>query len=502
MGRVDLCATLAVTRLLSTIATYQANLTQTWLISCRCIPASSWATGRLGYKTTIFTIARASISCLAPDDTTIIGNNYYRNYVDGISIYPGNNLTIAWNHGYDVRIQNPASLAAGLHPDFFQFANASLTKTNVRVIGNRFNNGDYVMTVEDHGAQGPFSGPNPVPISIGSITATVLTVAAKSGPAIINGMTVYGTNVLPDTTIVSQASGTTGGTGTYNVSQSHVAIGPQAMMATHTIRDSVVAGNMIVIAEQSNMLFFNSWGDSQIYNNTAVMDAAGVLGNGMIYMANPDGLDIRYNIANFIGPDVVQAGVIARTPTTGYAMNNIVLQAAYAATFVDLDSGTGITDLVAQFDTKAGVYTTGTDNMIPGAASAYIDFGERLVGDTWDGTGREHDFPWAESGHDISGDFTDATGIVTSTLTTSNEVTLSGVSATGALVEVSGGTFRVAMNSNDLIRTYGAEPYIVPNGYKITLQNTSSGSASTAVSMTVTVWHYDRHMDNHNGLLI
>lgn len=331
------------------------------------------------------------------NDTWVVGNNIYRFTVDGMGVNPADNLTIAYNHWFDVRIQDPASLGAGLHPDCCQFANASMTSTNVRFIGNRFQQGDYVMNPpDDHGAQGPFGGPNPALITAASITGTVLTVTTKGGGLpIADGQSLYGTNVLPGTTIVfPQLSGAAGGAGTYTVSQSHSATGTQAMMALHEVRNSVAAGNMVVMAEQANQINFGGWVDSVIYNNTAVMDAVGVAGNGTIYPVNPSGLDIRYNIANMVGPDVFQAGTVSRTPTTGYAENNIVLQAAYADNFVAPASGAGITDLAAQFDTKPGVYVTGTDDRIPGACSAYINFGSRAVGEAWDGTGRTHAFPW------------------------------------------------------------------------------------------------------------
>lgn len=99
------------------------------------------------------------------------------------------------------------------------------------------------------------------------------------------------------------------------------------------------------------------------------------------------------------------------------------------------------------------------------------------------------DLPRLESGHNIANGFTDQTDVALSTVITSNEVTLSGVSSTGALVTVSGGdaTFRVRDGSNNLVRDYSSSQYVVPNGYKITVRRTSSGSNSTAVNTTVTV---------------
>ncbi len=425
-------------------------------------------------------------------DTTVIGNNCYRCWGDGISALPGSNLTIAYNHSYAPRIQDGSSLGVNLHPDFAQFANASLSVTNIRFIGNRFQNGDYVQDLVrnslDHGAQGPFGGPNPAGIS-GSISGTVLTVNSRTGAFISDGMTVYGTNVLSGTTIVyPQLNGTANSVGQYTVSKPHTpATGTQSMMATHTIRNSVVAGNMIVISEQANMLNFNSWGDSQVYNNTVAMDAAGLTGNGNLFMTNPDGIDLRYNISNGIGTDTNQAGFIARTATTGRSMNNVVLQAAYAANYASPASGSSITNLATQFDTKAGVYTTETTNMIPGANSTYINFGSRAVGAAWDATGRTHDFPWAESGHNIANAFTDVTDIAISTATTSNRVTFAGLSATGALVTVTGGSFTIYSAANAVVRASGTDSYVAVNGQKIDLQLTSSGSSETAVTMTVKV---------------
>jgi hypothetical protein len=423
------------------------------------------------------------------NDTCVVGNNIYRFTVDGMGVNPADNMTIAFNHWYDIRIQDPASQGAGLHPDCCQFQNGSMTSTNVRFIGNRFQQGDYAMNPpDDHGAQGPFGGPNASIITLGSITGSVLTVTTKGGGlAIAVNMSLYGTGVLAGTTIVAQTGGTTGGAGTYTVSLPHsTPTGAVRMLAIHEVRNSVVAGNMTVMAEQANQINFGGWVDSVIYNNTAVMDAVGVLGNSSIYPVNPSGLEFRYNIANVVGPDVVQTNVVARTASV-YENNNTVLQAAYAANFVDPDSEDAITDLAAQFDTKAGIYATNTTNVIPGANSTYIDFGSRAAGTAWDGTGRTHDFPWAEDGHDIAGDFTDVTDIAISTLTTSNEVTITGVSATGVLVRVTGGTFRVRDASSVLVRDFSSNAYVVPNGYKITLQNTSSGSSETAVTMTVDV---------------
>jgi hypothetical protein len=54
----------------------------------------------------------------------------------------------------------------------------------------------------------------------GSIALTILTVTAIGFGSLVNGYTLLGTNILPNTTIVSQLSGTPGGIGAYIIFQS------------------------------------------------------------------------------------------------------------------------------------------------------------------------------------------------------------------------------------------------------------------------------------------
>ena len=340
-------------------------------------------------------------------DTAVVGNNLYHWYADCIGVNPADRQLIAYNHIYDIRIHTPGLFGPNndLHPDCCQFANASMTATNVRVIGNRLQQGDYVIDPANssHGAQGiPFGGPNPATWIIGSITDTTLTVTdrgtiANSGGravAITDGMMVYGAGVAPGTQIVFPLlSGTATGTFTVAVSiPQNVAAGPQ--MAIHEVRDAVIAGNLVVMAEQANLINPGGWVNAIIRNNTAVQDTQGALGNGTIYPVNPSGHDIQYNVANMVGPDVNQIGTIVRTPSTGYAQNKLVSQANYATVFAAPASGTAVTNLAEQFDILPGVTTPGAPDIIPGANSTYIQHGERLPGQKWDRTGREHYFPW------------------------------------------------------------------------------------------------------------
>lgn len=75
--------------------------------------------------------------------------------------------------------------------------------------------------------------PNEASIT-GTITGTTLTVTNVSSGTVAAGQTLNGTGVLASTTITSQLTGTTGGTGTYQVSQSQSSGGTGAMTTTPT----------------------------------------------------------------------------------------------------------------------------------------------------------------------------------------------------------------------------------------------------------------------------
>lgn len=56
---------------------------------------------------------------------------------------------------------------------------------------------------------------------VGSISGTTLTVQSVDSGIIEPGMTVFGPNVIDDTTVVKQLTGEAGGVGTYTVSDAH-----------------------------------------------------------------------------------------------------------------------------------------------------------------------------------------------------------------------------------------------------------------------------------------
>jgi len=368
----------------------------------------------------------------------IIGNTIERWYADGMLIFPSNgaNYTIAWNHWTNARGLNQTAghPGSGLHPDCLQFHRYSWSATNIRIVCNQFQIGDFpepfVNPLLGPGAQGPFGGADPCIISIGSISGTVLTVTQikppnPPQPPLSVGMALYGPGVLPGTTITTFGTGT-GTTGTYNVSMSHTATGDQALMAIHTIRDSVVAGNLIVLGGFANLISLGSWGNTVVYNNTAVEDPDAIV-VGAIYFGNPDGIEAKYNVSNRMGPDVIGAGAIARTPTV-YDKNFDYLEAAYAANFVDPQNRENVTDLTTQYALKS---TSTANTQTPIKAGAHQDY--------IDWTLREHYFPWEASG-DVSVTPTGvAAGSAVGTVTVSGKanITLTGVSAASALGGVS-----------------------------------------------------------------
>ncbi len=73
-------------------------------------------------------------------------------------------------------------------------------------------------------------------------SSTTMTVTVASGNPLLVGQTILGSSVAPNTTIVSQSSGTTGGPGTYVVSTSNVM--PSATYTAHTYAPALTVTSM------------------------------------------------------------------------------------------------------------------------------------------------------------------------------------------------------------------------------------------------------------------
>ncbi len=193
--------------------------------------------------------------------------------------------------------------------------------------------------------------------------------------------------------------------------------------------------------------------------------------------------EIAYNIVEL--PTVALGEILNTTMPAGsnYDLTGLDDNTNYAAIFAGSDFsteaiGTYTAFLTAMVPDYAGVPSLTTAGGVKiGAVSGYYDY-----------TTGVSTAPWHEAGYNVANQFTDQTGLATTTLTTSNEITTSGVGANGVLVRVTSasGTFRVRDGSNNLVRNYSSSEYVVPNGYKVTLQNTTSGSASTTVNTVVT----------------
>jgi hypothetical protein len=129
---------------------------------------------------------------------------------------------------------------------------------------NDVNNADNKITYDDHGlidgdkityvdGGGTALRTGTIANVTGSISGTTLTVSAVTDGTIVAGATVTGTGVTAGTLIVEQLTGTTGGAGTYTVSQTQT-VSSTAIITTRVTGNLTDGGTYYVIVVNSSTL--------------------------------------------------------------------------------------------------------------------------------------------------------------------------------------------------------------------------------------------------------
>jgi hypothetical protein len=251
------------------------------------------------------------------------------------------------------------------------------------------------------------------------------------------------------------------------------------MQSPYYYTNAVFAGNMGVTA-QVHPFTVARWQDAKIYNNTIIMDTAYTGGTINYYLIDFDGGIVRFNIYHGITVETPSSAVTEADNIT--ADRDAVSGAeSYAELFDDPQSLEAITDPETNFAIKTGGAADTQAHKAGAAGTGYINY-----------TTREHDFPWNEGGFTATNAFTDATGAALSTLTTSAPVQVTGISATGALVEISGAgspQFRITSDEagSTVVTDWGDTYAIIDANEWLWLRDTSSGSYETAVSVTINI---------------
>jgi hypothetical protein len=233
---------------------------------------------------------------------------------------------------------------------------------------------------------------------------------------------------------------------------------------------SEASGNLLVLAT-FNALYLTGFQDAVMNNNTVIADpAAYATRPASLGFLRSGGCTARFNIYNNV------ANGDPTSPNT-FSNNMEIADTDYAATFVSPQSMTAVTDLAAQYDINPGVYATGTANYIPGANSTYID---------WDN--REHDFPWEETGFDANVSYGDETNVSLSGAVVSDKIQVSGASATGTFLEVSGGvspTLTIYASDGSTVIASGVANYVATNGQYYEIHDVGSDVGATETVVTV-----------------
>jgi hypothetical protein len=135
----------------------------------------------------------------------------------------------------------------------------------------------------------------------GSIAGTVLTVSFSALNIVGNGMIINGTGIAFNTIITSQASGTAGGIGTYNIS----------------ISQTIASGNYLIITTASTVLTVNSASSNPIQIGM-ILTGTGVSGNTTItgFGSGSGGVG-TYNVS----VSQLKSAFITATGTTGSQLN-------------------------------------------------------------------------------------------------------------------------------------------------------------------------------------
>lgn len=85
----------------------------------------------------------------------------------------------------------------------------------------------------------------------GSISGNVMTVTAVGSGVVVAGGTITGTGVAPNTKVLAQLSGTTGGIGTYTVSQAEQTVASTTLSETYgTLTVSAVGSGTLAVNQQ------------------------------------------------------------------------------------------------------------------------------------------------------------------------------------------------------------------------------------------------------------
>lgn len=191
------------------------------------------------------------------------------------------------------------------------------------------------------------------------------------------------------------------------------------------------------------------------------------------------GVEVQYNIIPYIVD--VGGAVLNRNyefGSTGGDNTNATYSALLTGTDFDSDSMANAAAMAAALLPNGNTTMWPVGGVKIGAlAPGYYNFTTGAI-----------DTPLTQTGFDPV--FTDQTDVPVSTLTTSNEVTISGVSASiGVLVRVSGDgspTFRVRDGSNNVLKAYSNAEWVCFNGDKITLQATSDADPAETGNVLVT----------------
>jgi hypothetical protein len=206
-------------------------------------------------------------------------------------------------------------------------------------------NGTSVYIVDGNNRYCWFIDPNPDEcLFVGSISGTTLTVTQVKSGALVAGSQLFGFNVLPETVVISQASGTTGGIGTYTINLSQTV--PSTQMNISDVAATLTA------SMSGTTLTVTAIGSGQTLYPAMTIQGAGVTAKTII---------------TALGSGTVLSQTIA-TAGTNYAVNDTieVLGGVYGSTpatyTVSSIGGSGaVTGLTV---TNSGQYTSNPSNNV------------------------------------------------------------------------------------------------------------------------------------------